>query len=519
MSYHKSPNKQKLIIFSRINLKSLKQTSLLFLTLVAILSFQTAYAQTQQFIIGMPFTGKWGYNASVNPPYNDSNSSHPSVHKTDVADKYSWATDLYALPNTEVKIHVNNLSPGDSLIVSNVADTSCGAGKRVRITIKNSLGKEIGWVQYEHIDTNLKSGTQIKNNSVVGITKNWRALLGKPLSCFIAKDDNSVHIHAIMHNSLGGQSCYVDHGKVGIVLKETSNIGVLGGGNTGRKQACKSVPAVSTNIANPNKVQNTNSVPLGTHPNKPIQGSSGGNLQPATPTNQVQGNGSKDNINQTNDNVATKEGILTRVVAYIKKLTSLFKNDKPAKTATNETKKPVVKEIKTESVTATAKKSEETSEVPTFDEKGCPIGDPTVQISTIQILGYYTQESFESVNEDEELLLVTTGIITNPAMTDIKIKAIGLYRPSDDNNFPPRLNLIAERMEFSNKSNIVPARSSIEFKSKNRVLWNSRYGPLTKELNPTLAYPSSATLRSQKWWEWVGVTDVPEYCQPNYVEY
>src|SRR5438270_11538990 len=95
-------------------------------TLTASLTLRptTAHADsTSQAVVGMPFTGKWAWNASVMqpfPPYADtcpkgeSNcpgySSHPSVHHTPGGG--DWATDLYAAEGTQVKLEVNYPTSG-----------------------------------------------------------------------------------------------------------------------------------------------------------------------------------------------------------------------------------------------------------------------------------------------------------------------------------------------------------------------------------------------------------------------
>jgi len=53
-----------------------------------------ASASTPQAVVGMPFSGKWAYNALVSPPYTDANSSHPCCHHTPGGG--DWATDVYA---------------------------------------------------------------------------------------------------------------------------------------------------------------------------------------------------------------------------------------------------------------------------------------------------------------------------------------------------------------------------------------------------------------------------------------
>jgi hypothetical protein len=81
---------------------------MLFLATYVTVSPQ-AFASTTT--VGMPFSGKWAYNVNVNPPYDDSNSSHPSVHWTNATTQYlwgDWASDFYASEGTPVSLHVTS---------------------------------------------------------------------------------------------------------------------------------------------------------------------------------------------------------------------------------------------------------------------------------------------------------------------------------------------------------------------------------------------------------------------------
>ncbi len=497
-------------------------------------SVPISYAQTQQFLVGMPFAGKWAYNVKVNPPYNDVNSSHPSVHKTDASDKYDWATDVYALPDTPVKVNIKNLSAGDTLHVSNIAETSCGAGMRVRVTVRNSAGKDVGWVQYEHLETSLKSNTQISNNSVLGVTKNWRAIRGKELSCYYAKNDNSVHIHVSMNNSLGNHACYVDHGNPGVVLNENDNFGVIGAANVERKKPCTSLPLINSTTKTNTGKQGTNSIPLGTSSGTTIQGSSGQKVQNTDLGKKIQGaDSTKATQTETQNTKTENTGIVSRVVNFFKNVTSIFSKDKTqTTTATTPQTQPVRSAANTtptpKKATTTAPTTTPPVETKPFDENGCPIGEPTVELTGIQILGYNTQEEFETFENDEEvgltfeskrdILLIVTGVLNNPTSTDVEISSVGLYRESENPDFPPLLSLKVSGMELPNKTSTIKAHSAMEFKSKTRLAWRKHNGVLTKNLTPTLKYPSSATSRPESRWEWVGTPSVPAKCQPNYYE-
>ncbi len=493
-----------------------------------------AYAQTNQFLIGMPFAGKWAYNSKVNPPYNDVNSSHPTAHKTDLNDKYDWATDLYTLPNTPVKINIKNFRAGDTLTVSNVTETSCGAGMRVRVLVKNSSGTEIGWVQYEHIETSLKNNTQISNNSVLGVTKNWKTIRGKPLSCYVIKDDNGVHVHVSMNNSQGNHSCYVDHGTPGNILAESDNFGVIGASNIERKKPCTTLPSTNTVAPKPTTGnQGTDSIPLGTSAGTTIQGSSGQKVQNTDSGKKIQGADSqKPNTTTTQTTKPENNGIVTKVVNFFKNVTSIFSKDKPitptasktqtqpAKNVTNKKPTPAPSATPTTPSTPTSATTPEPVETKTFDENGCPIGEPKVELTSIQILGYNTQEEFETFEGTKDLLLIVTGIFTNPTAADVDINAVGLYRESENTDFPPQISLSVQSMELPNKSSIIKAQSSTEFKSKRFLMWSTSYGTLTKNLTPTLRYPANPGSRPQSWWWWPdkNSTRISEKCQPNYYE-
>lgn len=193
----------------------------------------SASAVGDQAVIGMPFTGKWAYSTTVNPPYTDNNSSYPSVHDNYTAD---WATDVYATGGTDVRIKVNYPSSGYTLNVSSVTDTSCGAGKRVRVSIKFS-GVEVGWAQYDHLDTTISNGTALNNGDSLGKTKNWGFK-----SCYQVSGDSGVHVHFGMKNTQANNACYEPH-LVGETLTSSAALGLLGAQNSGTRQACIDLPS------------------------------------------------------------------------------------------------------------------------------------------------------------------------------------------------------------------------------------------------------------------------------------
>lgn len=183
---------------------------------------QPAYAaNTETAVIGTPYTGGW------------STYVHPASHANYSAD---WATDIYALPGAEAKFNVSYVSGNAVYTVSNVADTSCSAGKRVRVNVKVD-NVDVGWVQYEHLETDITDGSIIQPGALLGKTKNWGNL-----SCYQVSNDNGVHLHVGMKNTQDKHACYVNHNTQGIILGGGANLGVLGSSNTGIKQACAEIP-------------------------------------------------------------------------------------------------------------------------------------------------------------------------------------------------------------------------------------------------------------------------------------
>jgi hypothetical protein len=203
---------------------------------------QPAYAaNTEHITVGMPFAGRWAYSSNVEPDsngkYSDETSSHPSVHDNHSAD---WGTDIYALPGTEAKLKVNGASGNATYSVSSVTDTSCGAGKRVRVAIKVD-DKNIGWVQYDHLDTALANGDSLQLGGLLGKTKNWGNL-----SCYRVSSNAGVHLHVGLKNTEDNHSCYADQGNPGKSLSAGDKLGVIGSPSTDIKQSCASNSTPST---------------------------------------------------------------------------------------------------------------------------------------------------------------------------------------------------------------------------------------------------------------------------------
>jgi hypothetical protein len=177
---------------------------------------------THQVAVDMPFTGKWAYNANVNPPWTDSNSSHPSVHHTPGGG--DWATDLYGAEGTAVKLKVSN--PTDSLSFSwGTSSTSCGQSTRINVLIG---GVNVGWVYFAHIDNAVTSGP-ISNGMTIGTVHDWGGC------------NPGTHVH-VEYKNTSNYSCWVGHGNPGASLNLGDHIGVLGSTNTGAKQECTSIP-------------------------------------------------------------------------------------------------------------------------------------------------------------------------------------------------------------------------------------------------------------------------------------
>ncbi len=186
--------------------------------------------------VGMPFTGKWAYNASVKPPYTDANSSHPSVHHRYYGD---WATDLYAAAGTQVKLHVTSKDGTVSFRFNRWHDSCSSAGKNVAGTgvVLNVLadGEVVGSIDFEHLDR-ISTGPY-RNGMTLGYLTS-EPLAGAPSYCYTAR-----HVHIEVKNSgKGAHSCWVDHASPGVRLREAEAIGVLGSANKATRQACRSMP-------------------------------------------------------------------------------------------------------------------------------------------------------------------------------------------------------------------------------------------------------------------------------------
>jgi len=194
-------------------------------------------------IVGMPFMGKWAWNALVNPDangqYNDITSSHPSVHA-----RYgsNWATDVYANSGTAVKLHVT--SPDgpvtysfnqNSDTCSSVGPNIAGHGIKLNVMVKGIL---VGTVKYDHLDNIPSSNTSFTDGMTIGTVTNEPTDPG----CY-----STYHTHIELTNTGSNYACWDDEGRPGeFVLSEGTAIGELGSTNTGPQQKCGDVGTASS---------------------------------------------------------------------------------------------------------------------------------------------------------------------------------------------------------------------------------------------------------------------------------
>ena len=197
-----------------------------------------AYAAGEQATIGMPFSGKWAYDAIVTPPYTDQNSSHPSKHNPY---GFDWSTDLYAPADTDVKVYGSS-AQGTVTFQRNGASDTCSsqgpniAGQGVTFDVLVN-GAEVGEVKYDHIDP-----IDVGNNPIASGTKIGE-ITSESLnsSCYQVR-----HAHIQLKNTVMNRSCYVDRGNPGTQVSEGHSIGVLGSANTAIQEACSTVPNAPT---------------------------------------------------------------------------------------------------------------------------------------------------------------------------------------------------------------------------------------------------------------------------------
>ncbi len=199
----------------RIAALALIVSSFLFL----ICSPLSVLAANEKATIGMPFQGKWAYNANVNPPYTDSNSSHPTVHPI-YGSGYNWSTDLYAAAGTSVKW---NVSGSTGTLTYSWASSSTGCGSSTAVNVSDN-GVAVGTLYVAHLSGAVTSGT-ITNGMSLGTVAN--------LSC-----NPGPHVHVEFKSSIN-PACYKDHGNPGVTLGEGIELGTVGTtGSTANRQAC-----------------------------------------------------------------------------------------------------------------------------------------------------------------------------------------------------------------------------------------------------------------------------------------
>lgn len=171
--------------------------------------------------VGMPFTGKWAYNVHVNPPYTDTNSSHPSVHHT--PGNGDWGTDLYAAPGAQVRLRLSNVTGALSFSWW-ATSTSCGSSTGINIAVD---GVSIGRLYFAHLDNAVRSGA-ITNGMVLGTVADRGCNPGR-------------HIHLEVTNTTN-YACWTDLGNPGVTVSDGASIGRLGSNNNGVRQACTATP-------------------------------------------------------------------------------------------------------------------------------------------------------------------------------------------------------------------------------------------------------------------------------------
>jgi hypothetical protein len=194
--------------------------------------------------VGMPFTGQWAYNANVNSPYTDTNSSHPSIHHRYYGD---WATDLYASAGTAVKLWVTSPDGPVAFSYNRSNDSCAGAGFGVAghgIVLNVMIGGTlIGSIDFEHLDS-ISDGPYVNGMTIGTITS--EPLANAPTYCYTVR-----HTHIELKNNMPGSvagtySCWVDKGHPGVNVNEQAAIGVLGSPNTSAQQVCTSIPGSGT---------------------------------------------------------------------------------------------------------------------------------------------------------------------------------------------------------------------------------------------------------------------------------
>ena len=192
-----------------------------------------AYADSANVTIGMPFEGRWAYNTTVEPPYTDNNSSHPSAHH--LPGGGDWSTDLYAKgENQEVKLQLASTS-GETTYSWGASSTSCGESVKIHA---HASGKEIGWIYIAHLSDAVKNGP-ITNGMKLGVAREVRNDRGQ-----VCNPGNHIHIEA---KNAADHSCYADLGKPGEkLINEGAAIGLLGSTNNGPRQACNTIPTTQS---------------------------------------------------------------------------------------------------------------------------------------------------------------------------------------------------------------------------------------------------------------------------------
>jgi len=194
---------------------------------------------THQAVIGMPFTGKWAYNVATAASCGSGSNqtSHPSCHMTNPSTGYlwgDWATDAYAGDGTDVKLSVPYATGTLAYVFVPVTNGSCG--HRVEVTVKVG-GTEVGQVYFDHLKSEVTSQAGLDAAMSSG------GVIGKvDQTCHIGYSHTHIEL-----KSTPDHACYVNYSNTnntaGMTVNQDSNFGVLGSPNTGKQQACASVPS------------------------------------------------------------------------------------------------------------------------------------------------------------------------------------------------------------------------------------------------------------------------------------
>ncbi len=201
----------------------------LLVTMLVIAS--PARAAGEQVTMGMPFTGRWAYNALTTAACGplSTQTSHPSCH-TISSPGYQWAVDYYGPNGTEVRLYGTSAQGTVTFETGSVETSSCG--QLVKVSVKVN-GVQVGMISISHLQ-NIVASTTIAAGDKVGEVYSATCQQGYS------------HAHFEYKNTAAGNSCHVDHSNTthtaGMEIAAGSAVGVIGSSNTGAQQACSSMP-------------------------------------------------------------------------------------------------------------------------------------------------------------------------------------------------------------------------------------------------------------------------------------